>query len=390
MDPSMNPYAPGSGLKPPAMVGRDSQILAFDTLVARTGNRHASRGIVMSGLRGVGKTVLLTRFKALANHHGWLTVGLEAAAGDGAGEAQRSKFARQLLIAARRFNPPTAGEKIKKALGSIGSFSATVGVSGVSLGIATTPGRADSGQVDLDLEEMVEDVSVPLRAAGKGFAVVVDEMQDLDDELLAGLVAVQHRAGQEGWPFFVVAAGLPSLPARLSAARSYAERLFDYHVIGPLEPAAAAAALTTPAEQMGCLYTPEAIDLLVDGADGYPYFLQEYGKAIWDLASTKDFTLDDAQAALFVGREQLDQGFFPSRWTRATPAERLYMRAMADDGDAGSRSGEVARRLGKDQQSLGPVRAQLIAKGLIYAPEHGRVAFTVPGMADYIGRQHGE
>ena len=370
------------------MVGREAQVVAFDTVIARTGNRLQSRGLVLSGLRGVGKTVLLNSLKAEADQHGWLTVAIAASPGDSGSTALRTKLGRELLTAARRYNRPSLRGRLKDAVGSIGSFSATIGVQGISLGITAREGRADSEQIDLDLEEMVEDVTEVLASDGKGFAVFVDEMQDVDDELTAAMIAVQHLAGQRGWPFFIVAAGLPSLPARLSSVRSYAERLFDYHSIGPLDHAAAANALTQPAQRMGAHYTPDAVELLVRAAAGYPYFLQEYGKAIWDLAPDAEFTLDDAAAALELGRAQLDQGFFPARWDRATPAERDYLTAIAADGNSGSRSGDVARRLGKKLTGLGPVRAQLISKGLIYAPEHGRVAFTVPGMADYIGRQH--
>lgn len=390
MDPALNPYAPGSGLKPPAMVGRDAQVVAFDTVVTRTGNRLQSRGLVLSGLRGVGKTVLLNSLASHAEQHGWLTASVEASPGESGTTALRTKLGRELLTAARRYNRPSLRDRVKDAFSTIGSFSATLGVQGLTLGISAREGRADSGQIDLDLEEMVEDVTDALREDGKGFAIFVDEMQDVDDELTAALITVQHLAGQKGWPFFVIAAGLPSVPARLSSVRSYAERLFDYHVIGPLDDAAAGEALTQPAERMGAHYATGAVELLVSASAGYPYFLQEYGKAIWDLAPAKDFTIDDARAALEVGRSQLDQGFFPARWDRATPAERSYLRAMSEDGDSGSRSGDVAKRLGKRMSSLGPVRGQLIAKGLIYAPEHGRVAFTVPGMSDYINRQHVE
>lgn len=390
MDRALNPYAPGSGLRPPAMVGREAQVEAFDTVVARTGNHLHNRGMVLSGLRGVGKTVLLNELRAHADSHGWFTVAIEAVPGDAGARAVRGKLARELLVAARRYNRPGARERLKGVLGSIGSFSATIGVAGVSLGIETTEGRADTGQVDLDLEEMVDDVATALRPEGKGFAIFIDEMQDVDDELLTALLAVQHAAGQRQWPFYVIGAGLPSLPSTLSESRSYAERLFDYHEIGPLSRDAAGAALATPAEKGGARYGAQALDLLVEAAAGYPYFLQEYGKAIWDVAPAKVFTEADAERALELGRAQLDQGFFPARWDRATPAERAYLRAMAEDGDGGSRSGEVARRLGKQIGSLGPTRAQLIAKGLVYAPEHGRIAFTVPGMSDYIGRQHTE
>lgn len=390
MDPALNPYAPGSGLKPPAMVGRDPQIIAFDTVVARTSNRLHNRGMILSGLRGVGKTVLLNRLRANATQHNWLTVQLEASPGDTGQVAIRAKLGRELLTAARSYNRPGVREKLKDALGSIGAFSASIGVSGISLGITPKAGRADTGQLELDLEEMVQDVATALALDGRAFALFIDEMQDVDNELLSALTAVQHAAGQNDWPFYIVGAGLPSLPAKLSEARSYAERLFDYHDIGPLPEAAAREALCDPAQRLGATYADDAVRALVDAAGGYPYFIQEYGKAIWDLAPEKRFTLADAEAAIQVGSDLLDQGFFPARWDRATPAERKYLTAMAEDGDAGSNTGIVAKRLTQKPTSLGPVRAQLIAKGLIYAPEHGRVAFTVPGMAAFIGRQHQE
>ncbi len=372
------------------MVGRDQEIVAFDTVVARTGNHLHNRGMILSGLRGVGKTVLLNRLRAIANQHNWLTVALEANPGDTGQATVRAKLGRELLTAARSYNRPGLRGKIKDSLGSIGSFSASIGVSGISIGVTAKQGRADTGQLELDLGEMVQDVATALSADGRGFAVFIDEMQDVDNELLSALIAVQHAAGQNAWPFYVVGAGLPSLPAKLAEARSYAERLFDYHEIGPLPESAAREALCDPAEKLGASYDVDAVRALVDVAMGYPYFIQEYGKAIWDLAPDKRFHLADAEAAIQVGSEQLDRGFFPARWDRATPAERKYLTAMAEDGDTGSNTGVVAKRLGAKPTSLGPTRAQLIAKGLIYAPEHGRVAFTVPGMAAFIARQHQE
>ena len=388
MDPALNPYSPGSGRRPPALVGRQNQLVAFDTVIARTGNRLLNRGIVLSGLRGVGKTVLLNELRANADRHGWFTVAVEANASETGGEILRAKLGRELLTAARRYNKPGVRAKVKSAFGTIGSFTASIGVAGVSIGIEPQSGRADTGQLELDLEEMVEDVATALAADGKGFAIFIDEMQDVDSELLGALLTVQHVAGQREWPFYLIGAGLPNLPAILASARSYAERLFDHHLIGPLDTAAAAAALTEPVEKMGATFADDAVGALVGATNGYPYFLQEFGDAIWNLADEKRFTLADAQAAIERGTDQLDRGFYPSRWGRTTPAERRYLTAMADDGDEGSNTGEIARRLGLRQTSLGPTRAQLIAKGLIYAPDRGQVAYTVPGMADFIHRQH--
>jgi len=388
MDRALNPYVPGSGRRPREIAGREDQLVAFDTLIARTGNRLSGRGVVLSGLRGVGKTVLLNELRSHADKHGWFTVAIEAVPGEQGRATVRAKLGRELLTAARRYNRPSLRARLSQVKGSIGSFSATIGVSGVTLGITPQAGRADTGDLELDLEEMVEDVSMALRSEGKGFAIFIDEMQDLDQELLSALVSVQHTAGQREWPFYLIGAGLPNLAPTLADARSYAERLFDYQNVGPLSEEASRQALRAPAEKMGVSYTDEAVTELVDAANGYPYFLQEYGNAIWDLAPEKVFTLDDARAAVAVGGQRLDQGFFPARWERATPAERRYLTAMAVDGDAGSSTGVIARRLGIKQTSLGPTRAQLIAKGLIFSTERGRVAFTVPGMSKFIDRQN--
>ncbi|WP_326948063.1 ATP-binding protein [Arthrobacter sp. RIT-PI-e] len=231
-------------------------------------------------------------------------------------------------------------------------------------------------------------MSIALKADNSAFAIFIDEMQDLDQDLLTALITVQHTAGQRGWPFYIVGAGLPNLPTTLSRARTYAERLFDYRTIGPLEDVDAQYALTRPAKEMGAEYSPEALATLLQASARYPYFIQEFGKAIWDAAPATPFTGDDAELAVFLGLGQLDAGFFSSRWGRATRKERSYLRAMADDGDTGSSTSTIAERLGIKATALGPARAQLISKGIIYSPEHGRVAFTVPGMTGFILRQH--
>lgn len=388
MESALNPYAPGSGLRPKALEGREVELESIDTIVARARNRLHSRAIVLSGLRGVGKTVLLNAFRAHAQRMGWITVSVEARSTDTGRDSVRAKLARELVVAARSSKIERAGEKVRAAFGAITSFSASLGMSGISLGVERSEGRADSGVLEIDLEEMVTDVATALAEKGLGFAIFVDEMQDLDDELLVALLAAQHAAGQSNLPFYVFGAGLPNLPSVLSEARSYAERLFEYRQIGPLVPDAARRALARPAQDMGARFDDDALTRLVEAADGYPYFLQEFGKAMWDVAPAPQFTRADADAAVVVGTTQLDQGFFPARWDRATPGERAYMRSMARDGERGSRTSDVATRLGRALSSLGPIRAELIKKGLIYSPEHGRIAYTVPGMADFIQRQY--
>lgn len=384
----LNPYNPGSGLPPRVMGGRQREIDAFDLIVARTQRDLPNRGMVLSGLRGVGKTVLLNYLRAHADNHGWFTIWIE-----GKPEAQgftevREKFARELTSAARRYNGPSGKDRLRQAFGTIQSFNVALGVPGIKAELDLGSDRANSGTIDIDLEELVEDVSLALKADRSAFAVFIDEMQDLDHELLTALITVQHAAGQRGWPFYIIGAGLPNLPTTLSEARTYAERLFTYRTIGPLDDDDAAYALTRPAREMGAEFSASALGTLLDASGRYPYFIQEFGKAIWDASPGTPFTEEDAEVAVAIGRSQLDAGFFSSRWGRATRRERGYLKAMAHDGDAGSSTSRIAERLGVKMTALGPARAQLISKGIIYSPEYGRVAFTVPGMAAFILRQH--
>jgi hypothetical protein len=236
----------------------------------------------------------------------------------------------------------------------------------------------------------VEDVSTALGERRRAFGVFVDEMQDLDAETMGALIAAQHAANQRDWPFYIIAAGLPNLPRVLTETRSYAERLFNYRQIGKFSREDAAQALREPAERLGAEYAPDALTVLLDAAGGYPYFIQEYGQAAWNLASDRLVTYADATAAVQYGTEQLDAGFFRSRWQRATRSERRMLHAMATDGEGPSPTSLVAQRMGIQSSSLGPYRAALINKGLVYAPEHGQIAFTVPGMAGYVERHHDE
>ena len=389
MDEGLNPYAPGAGMRPPAMVGRDAQLSEMQVAVKRTANHLVTRSPCLWGLRGVGKTVLLNAMRDIAESAGWLTAGLEAAPTKAGQDPVQKRFARD-LVASARSKRLQHGHPIKDALGSIASFSLTVGVPSITVGVNPTKGRADTGNIEEDIAELVADVSAALTKRGLGFAIFVDEMQDLDQEFIAALLTTQHKANQRGWPFFVIGAGLPNLLGYLSKVRTYAERLFTYHEIGALTPAAAADCLIRPADERGVAFRTSAVKTLVDAANGYPYFLQEFGRAIWDLAPHSPFTKQDALAAVKLGIRELDSGFFPARWERATPLERAYLAAMAVDGDTGSSSGAIADRLTKTAQQIGPTRAQLIGKGLIYAPEHGIVRFSVPGMAAFIARQDTE
>jgi hypothetical protein len=390
MDPVLNPYSPGAGLRPPELAGRDREIERFDVLRRRAERVLTSRSVVMTGLRGVGKTVLLNELADRARREGWIVGKVEADRSRG-GRPFREQVSRTLNRALREATGASdVSGLLHRALATFKSFSLRTDPSGgLAIGIEIDPerGRADTGSLDTDLTDLAIDLAAAGTDLGAGTALFVDEMQDLTREELAAVCQACHEAGQREAQFYVLGAGLPSLPAVLADARSYAERLFDYWPIGALSAPDASAALTLPAAEAGVEWAEDAVAAVVDGSAGYPYFLQEFGKAAWDYAPGPSITVDDAFAGIQAGTDDLDHGFFRSRWERATPTERDYMRAMAVDGEGPSQSGDVARRLGKKPTSVGPTRAGLIRKGLLYAPEHGLIGFTVPGMADFINRQ---
>jgi hypothetical protein len=389
MDATLNPYNPGSGMAPPVLAGRDADIAAFSRIIARTKSSRPARSLILSGLRGVGKTVLLNRLAGQADANGWITVQFEARPGRAGADGARRALVRGLERGTLAFKARQSAEKAARMLATVSSFSVSLGLDGVSLGVERDVSRASSRSLELDLQDVVEDICLSVRAEGIGLGIFIDEMQDLDDELMQALIVAQHHANQRELPLFVVGTGLPSLPSKLAASRSYAERLFEYRTIGRLSRDDARDSLSEPAEQEGASYDDEALDLMVEEAGCYPYFLQEFGSALWEIADHAPFSTESARAAAIAGKARLDSGFFPSRWDRATPAEREYLVAMAEDAEGPSYSSIVADRLDKRIQSLGPVRAGLISKGLIYSPERGQVAFTVPGMAEFILRMSG-
>jgi hypothetical protein len=348
-----------------------------------------NRSIVLTGLRGVGKTVLLNEMAARARSEGWITAKVEA-------DASGARTLREQLSAAlnRSLREVTGSgrtrERVRKALGTFKSFSLRADPSGalsIGIDIDAQRGRADSGALYADLADLALDLAVAADDLGAGVAVFIDEMQELNADELAAVCQACHESGQHGAQFYVVGAGLPSLPGVLADARSYAERLFEYSPIGALGRDQAAAALVLPATAQGVSWSEQALAHVLKHADGYPYFLQEFGKWTWDVAAASPFARVDAVAGIKFGWRNLDTGFFRSRWERATPTEREYLVAMAADGDGPSPSGEVAARTGRTASAVGPMRANLIHKGLIYSPAHGQIAFTVPGMAEFIRRQ---
>lgn len=387
MDPALNPYSPGAGRPPAALVGRDPELRAWAVALQRIEEGRGVQPMALYGLRGVGKTVLLGRMANTAGRQRWVVAQIEAA-------AARSLAA---ALSAALYSPLTdlrtesATGRVLRALKTALSFKVSHDTSGTwNFGVdldRVAGGAADTGSIEQDLGEVIRDVAEAVhQARGTGLALLIDEAQELTLEELTALCSAAHAAAQREWPFVLALAGLPSLPATLASAKSYAERQFDYRPIGPLPVSESIDALTRPAAAQNVTWEPEAVEYLAGAAAGYPYFIQQYGQEAWNSAPGPRITTADALMGEARGQAALDAGFFRSRWDRATAAERDYLRAIATFGDQAS-TGDAAQVLRKTHRSLGPTRSNLIEKGLLYAPEHGVIAFTVPGMSGFIGRQ---
>ena len=390
MDAARNPYSPGAGRRPAALVGRDLQVEGWRVARGRVALGRDAQPQVLYGLRGVGKTVLLSEFARLVERDDWIVAQVEAGT-----VPLRTALSSALRGPLSDLARPSAGIRLRKGLKTaLSFFRVTVDSSGTwSFGLDlddVAGGGADTGDIDADLSKLITDLAAAAAEDNRGLAILIDEAQDLDDADLRAVCTAAHLASQRGSAVLFALAGLPSLPRVLAEARSYAERLFAFHPIEQLAPGAAFAALVDPAAGEGVAWDQDALRHVVTATDGYPYFLQQFGQETWNAASGPIITLADARLGEALGTAMLDNGFFRARWDRATRSEKQYLRAMAATGDAGSSSGDVARRLGRRQEHLGPARSKLISKGLIFAPEHGVVQFTVPGMAAFVTRQPDE
>jgi hypothetical protein len=386
MDQVSNPYVPGAGRPPAALVGRDESIATWRVCLQRVESGRSAQSVVLYGLRGVGKTVLLNRLAADAEDRGWIVAQVEA----GVDKSLRESLSEALQQPLTDLVKASMGSRVRRALKTATSFKAGYGPQGWTFGLdlsAEEGGGADSGQIEFDLQRLVRDIAAVARHDQSGLAILIDEAQDLSREELRAICATAHLASQRGWSVLFGLAGLPSLPRVLAEAKSYAERLFIYESVEQLSPPIATRALLEPAALEDVTWNPDAAALVVEQTDGYPYFLQQFGQEAWNEAAHSPITHVDARVACAKGLAALDAGFFRSRWERATRSEQVYLKAMAADGDPASATRDIAERMDRSIQSLGPARASLIHKGLVYAPEHGRVAFTVPGMAAFINRQ---
>lgn len=388
MDPRENPYTPNAGAQPPALTGREDELTAFEVLLARLERGASEQSMIITGLRGVGKTVLLGAFRARAESRHWSTVEAEI--------TKTSEFGTNIGQLARRallqIAPRARWEdRARRAAAVLKSFSLTLRPDGsLNAGFDFDPaeGVADSGNFAEDLTDLFVALGEAARAHETGVVFLFDEIQFLHMSQLEALIAALHRTVQRSLPITLVAAGLPQIPRLAGQAKSYAERLFKFPTIGQLIPADATSALVGPAEERGAAYTETAVTGIVDYTEGYPYFLQEYGKAVWDEADGPTITADDVRIAQRLVEEKLDGSFFRVRIDRTTELELAYLRAMAELGPDPQMAADVARVLGRTSEQLAPIRSRLVEKGLLYTPGYGLAAFTVPQFDRYMIRNH--
>ncbi len=379
MDPISNPYAPGAGTPPPELAGRDDIRETIRIATERTRKGLPAKSVLMVGLRGVGKTVLLDRMRDDAEAAGIHTIRIEAPEG----RSLPALIAPQLRLALLRLSRnEKAKDLARRGLKALAGFASALKVKyediEVGLDFEPEPGLADNGDLEHDLQELLEAVGAAAQRAGTALILFVDELQYVEEPQLAALITALHRTAQRRLPVTLVGAGLPQLRGRMGKAKSYAERLFDFPEIGPLSPAAAKTAIAKPAAVQKVKVVEDALNLILKKTHCYPYFLQEWGKHTWDTAVSSPITRKDVERASKAAVAALDESFFRVRFDRLTPAEKKYLRAMAELGPGPHRSGDIATKLKREVTKLGPTRNQLIAKGMIWSPNHGDTAFTVP------------
>ena len=387
MDPIKNPFSPGAGSPPPELVGRDPILDQARILLGRVRVKRAEKSILLTGLRGVGKTVLLNEIERQARAEGYLTVSIEAQEDKPLGPLL-AQHLRAVLFELDRI--AGAGDKVKRGLRVLRSFVGALKVTygDISIGLDVDPeqGSADSGDLEIDLPNLFLAVAEAAEERAMAVAVLIDEIQYLDRRELAALIMAMHRMQQRQLPLVLLGAGLPILPGLAGESKSYAERLFNFPDVGALSENDSAKALREPAQAAGAAFEDDALQEIYRLTKGYPYFLQEWGYQSWNLATTSPITLAVVRSATTVVIPRLDQNFFRVRFSRLTRGEKNFLRAMASLGSGPYRTGDVASALVVKVTSLGPTRAQLIRKGMVYSPAHGDMAFTVPLFDEFMIR----
>lgn len=386
MDRARNPYTPNAGAPPRYFAGRAAEVEDFRVLLKRLAAGYTEQSVVVTGLRGVGKTVLLGEYRRIAEEEHWVAIDAEV--------SKNTDFAPQMANLARRallqVSPRARwGERAKAAAAAVKSFSLTVQPDGSLAGgldVERAWGKADTGILNEDLADVFEAVGEAAKEKDVGVVFLFDEIQFLNKVALEALIGAVHRTVQRRLPVTFAGAGLPQLPGLAGEAKSYAERLFKFPLIGELPEPAAREALERPAHAEGVDYQPEAVDEIVRYTEGYPYFLQEYGRAAWNIAEGPTITVNDVALAGEVVDAELDESFFRARVQRSSPEELRYMRAMAELGADAQKAGDVATVLGKSSEQVAPIRARLINKGLLFTPRHGYAKFTVPQFDRFMKR----
>ena len=387
MDPINNPFSPGAGSRPPELVGRGPVLEQARILLGRTKQKRSEKSLLLTGLRGVGKTVLLNEIKRLADKTGYQTIFIEAHENKPLG-LMLLPYLRSLLFTLDRM--AGAADKMKRSWAVLKSFlgSLRITVDEITLGFEVEPenGSADSGDLEIDLPNLFMAIGEAAEDRKCAVAILIDEIQYLQQKELGALIMAMHRIQQNQLPIVLLGAGLPILPELAGDSKSYAERLFDFPHIGELSVGDAARALQEPTQSSGIVFEANALEEIFRLTRGYPYFLQEWGYQVWNLTATKSITLKTIQLATQKAIKRLDGSFFRVRFDRLTPGEKRFLRVMAELGPGPHRTADVAEGLGIRIASIGPMRAQLISKGMIYSPSHGDMAFTVPLFDEFMIR----
>lgn len=387
MNPVTNPYAPGAGTPPPELAGRDELRETVRVAIERIRLGLPTKSVLMVGLRGVGKTVLLDRMRDDAEAAGVQTVRVEAPESRSLPAILAPQLRQALLRLSRN---ELAKDLAHRALRGLAGFAKALKFkyADIEVGFDFEPeaGLADNGDLENDLQDLFQAVGEAAQKAGTALVLFIDELQYVEEGQLAALITALHRTAQRRLPVVLVGAGLPQLRGRMGHAKSYAERLFDFPEIGALLPPAAEIAIRKPAVAQGVEVDEDALQQIVRETRGYPYFLQEWGKHAWDSAKASPITREDVEVASKAAIAALDESFFRVRFDRLTPVEKKYLRAMAELGAGPHRSGDIADNLDRKVTSLGPTRNQLISKGMVWSPNHGDTAFTVPLFDEFMRR----
>jgi hypothetical protein len=387
MDPVLNPFAPGAGAPPPELAGRGELRETVRIAVERLRLGRPNKSVLMVGLRGVGKTVLLDRMRDDAEASGIHTMRIEAPETRSLPALLAPQMRQALLRLSRNEQARELGHRALRALSGFAK-ALKIKYSDIEVGFDFDPeaGLADNGDLEHDLQSLFEAVGLAAQKAGTALVMFIDELQYVEEDELAALITALHRTAQRQLPVTVVGAGLPQLRGRMGRAKSYAERLFDFPEIGPLDESEAKFAISKPLADLGVQADEDALEQIVQDTRGYPYFIQEWGKHSWDVADGSPITLADVKRSSSEAIAAMDESFFRVRFDRLTPVEKRYLRAMAEIGPGPHRSGDIALKLGRKVSSLGPTRSQLISKGMIWSPSHGDTAFTVPLFDEFMRR----